>query len=154
MRSRHVSMALTLVGALAATLAGVAITGAASAQKKGGTAKMVTTKSGLKYQDTVVGKGATPKSGQAVTVNYTGWLDDHGKHGAKFDSSVDRHQAFTFTIGKHKVIAGWDEGVMSMHVGGKRTLIIPPALGYGERAIGPIPPNSTLIFDVELLAVK
>ncbi len=109
-----------------------------------------TTESGLKYIDHVVGTGASPKSGQTVTVHYTGTLTD----GSKFDSSVDRGQPFEFTIGIGRVIKGWDEGVMSMKVGGKRRLIIPPHLGYGSRNAGPIPPNSTLIFEVELLDVK
>jgi peptidylprolyl isomerase len=88
-------------------------------------------------------------------MNYTGWLYDNGKKGAKFDSSLDRSQPFSFPIGQHQVIAGWDEGVATMKVGGKRTLIIPPELGYGARgAGGVIPPNATLIFDVELLSVK
>jgi peptidylprolyl isomerase len=88
-------------------------------------------------------------------MNYTGWLYDNGTKGAEFDSSLDRSQPFSFPIGQHQVIAGWDEGVATMKVGGKRTLIIPPELGYGARgAGGVIPPNATLIFDVELLGVK
>ncbi|QQS49385.1 MAG: FKBP-type peptidyl-prolyl cis-trans isomerase [Acidobacteriota bacterium] len=109
-----------------------------------------TTESGLKYIDHVVGTGPSPQSGQTVTVHYTGTLTD----GSKFDSSLDRGQPFEFTIGIGRVIKGWDEGVMSMKVGGKRRLIIPPQLGYGSRNMGPIPPNSTLIFEVELLSVK
>jgi peptidylprolyl isomerase len=115
----------------------------------------VTTSSGLKIIDTKVGTGASPKSGQTAVVHYTGWLYENGTKGAKFDSSVDRGQPFEFPIGQHQVIAGWDEGVATMKVGGKRTLIIPPALGYGARgAGGVIPPNATLMFDVELLGVK
>jgi peptidylprolyl isomerase len=115
----------------------------------------VTTVSGLKIIDTKVGTGASPHTGQTVTVHYTGWLYENGKKGAKFDSSVDRGTPFEFPIGTHQVIAGWDEGVATMKVGGKRTLIIPPALGYGARgAGGVIPPNATLIFDVDLLGVK
>ena len=106
---------------------------------------------GLQYWDIKVGTGAVAKAGQKVSVHYTGWLTN----GKKFDSSVDRNEPFEFPIGQHKVIAGWDEGVATMKVGGKRTLIIPPDLGYGARgAGGVIPPNATLIFDVELLAVK
>ena len=107
--------------------------------------------SGLKYVDLVQGTGASPSPGQMVTVHYTGTLAD----GTKFDSSVDRAEPFVFQIGKGQVIRGWDEGVMSMNIGGKRKLIIPPDLGYGARgAGGVIPPNATLIFEVELLGVR
>jgi peptidylprolyl isomerase len=109
-----------------------------------------TTSSGLKYTDEVVGTGDSPRKGENVTVHYTGRLTD----GKKFDSSVDRGQPFAFTIGVGQVIRGWDEGVMSMKVGGKRRLVIPPDLGYGSRGAGSaIPPNAELIFDVELLKV-
>ena len=111
----------------------------------------VTTPSGLKYIDEVVGTGPSPQKDQQVTVHYVGTLED----GKKFDSSRDRNQPFTFTIGVGQVIKGWDEGVMSMKVGGKRKLIIPPDLGYGSRGAPPvIPPNATLTFEVELLSVK
>ena len=124
----------------------------AAAQTAG---KTMTTPSGLQIIDTAVGTGASPKPGQTCVMHYTGWLYEGGKKGKKFDSSVDRNEPFEFPIGQHKVIAGWDEGVATMKVGGKRTLIIPPALGYGARgAGGAIPPNATLMFDVELLAVK
>jgi peptidylprolyl isomerase len=117
--------------------------------------KTVTTPSGLKYSDNKVGTGATPKTGQTCVMHYTGWLYENGAKGKKFDSSVDRGQPFEFVLGKHQVIAGWDEGVATMKKGGKRTLIIPPELAYGARgAGGVIPPNATLIFDVELLDVK
>ena len=110
----------------------------------------VTTASGLSYTDIVKGTGAAPTSGNNVTVHYTGWLEN----GTKFDSSVDRGQPFVFRIGAGEVIPGWDEGVMSMKVGGKRKLVIPSQLGYGPAgAGGVIPPNATLIFDVELLSV-
>ena len=111
---------------------------------------------GLKYTDVKVGDGATAKAGNKVSVNYTGWLYDNGAKGKKFDSSLDRGQPFQFTLGAHQVIAGWDEGVAGMKVGGKRTLIIPPELGYGARGAGggAIPPNATLIFDVDLLQVQ
>jgi len=108
------------------------------------------TDSGLKYVDMKVGDGESPQAGQLVTVHYTGWLED----GTKFDSSVDKNRPFEFTIGAGGVIKGWDEGVMTMKVGGKRKLTIPPELGYGARGIGPIPPNSTLIFEVELLTIR
>lgn len=112
--------------------------------------KTVTTASGLKYVDVVVGKGASPSPGKSVKVHYTGTLEN----GKKFDSSVDRNEPFSFDIGVGQVIQGWDEGVMTMKVGGKRKLIIPSKLGYGSRgAGGVIPPNATLLFDVELLDV-
>ena len=112
----------------------------------------MTTASGLQIIDTNVGTGASPKPGQICVMHYTGWLYENGQKGKKFDSSVDRNEPFEFPIGQHRVIAGWDEGVATMKVGGKRTLIIPPALGYGARgAGGVIPPNATLMFDVELL---
>ena len=115
----------------------------------------MTTASGLQIIDNTVGTGASPKSGQTCVMHYTGWLYNDGKKGKKFDSSVDRNEPFEFTIGQGQVIKGWDEGVASMKVGGKRTLIIPAALGYGARGAGGlIPPNATLMFDVELLAVK
>jgi peptidylprolyl isomerase len=111
--------------------------------------------SGLKYKDEVVGTGPEPKTGQQVTVHYTGWLDQGGKPGKKFDSSRDRGQPFSFQIGAGQVIRGWDEGVATMKAGGRRTLVIPPELGYGARgAGGVIPPGATLIFDVELIGSK
>lgn len=108
------------------------------------------TDSGLKYEDLEEGEGAEARSGQRVTVHYTGWLTD----GSKFDSSLDRNQPFAFQLGKGQVIRGWDEGVEGMKVGGRRRLVIPPQLGYGARgAGGVIPPNATLVFEVELLEV-
>ncbi len=122
---------------------------AASAQDR------VTTASGLTYIDTAVGSGAAAKAGQNAVVHYTGWLYVDGEKGDKFDSSLDRGQPFTFPLGARRVIAGWDEGVAGMRPGGKRTLIIPPDLGYGARgAGGVIPPNATLLFEVELIEAR
>jgi len=137
----------------AAALLAAAVAPTASMAQAAGAA--VTTPSGLKIMDTKVGTGATPKPGQICVMHYTGWLYEGGTKGKKFDSSVDRGQPFEFPLGRRQVISGWDEGVATMKVGGKRTLIIPPELGYGARgAGGVIPPNATLIFDVELLDVK
>jgi peptidylprolyl isomerase len=144
-------LALAVATALTAVLAGGATT-TAMAQSAG---KIVTTPSGLQIADEKVGTGATPKAGQICVMHYTGWLYEGGAKTKKFDSSRDSGQPFEFPIGRQRVIAGWDEGVASMKVGGKRTLIIPPQLGYGARgAGGVIPPNATLIFEVELLDVK
>jgi peptidylprolyl isomerase len=141
--------------ALIATIlafAGLYSSSKASAQSGG---SLVTTASGLQIKDIKAGSGASPKPGQTCVMHYTGWLFVDGKKDKKFDSSVDRGQPFEFPIGQRRVIAGWDEGVASMKVGGKRELIIPPALGYGARgAGGVIPPNATLIFEVELLDLK
>ncbi|MEO8145366.1 MAG: FKBP-type peptidyl-prolyl cis-trans isomerase [Betaproteobacteria bacterium] len=113
-----------------------------------------TTASGLIINDTVVGTGDTAVAGKSVTVHYTGWLFYGGERGKKFDSSKDRGDPFDFPLGAGHVIKGWDEGVQGMKVGGSRTLTIPPNLGYGSQgAAGAIPPNATLIFDVELLEV-
>jgi peptidylprolyl isomerase len=118
-------------------------------------AKPVTTSSGLQIIDTKPGTGAAPRTGQTVVVHYTGWLYANGAKGKKFDSSVDRNEPLEFAVGTGRVIRGWDEGVGSMKVGGKRTLIIPPQLGYGASgAGGVIPPNATLMFDVELIGLK
>jgi len=121
----------------------------------GAPGKMTELANGLKYTDTNVGTGAEATKGHKVSVHYTGWLYNNGAKGAKFDSSLDRGQPFAFALGAQQVIRGWDEGVAGMKVGGKRTLIIPPELGYGARgAGGVIPPNATLMFDVELLGVQ
>ncbi len=115
---------------------------------------MITTPSGLQYEDTVAGTGEIAAAGQHVTVHYTGWLYNDGVKGAKFDSSKDRRDPFAFGLGAGMVIKGWDEGVQGMQVGGTRVLVIPPQLGYGARgAGGVIPPNATLMFEVELLGV-
>jgi peptidylprolyl isomerase len=111
----------------------------------------ITTTSGLKYYDIVTGTGDIPQAGQTVVVNYTGWLTD----GTQFDSSIDKGQPFNFVLGQGNVIPGWDEGVATMRVGGKRQLVIPSALGYGEQGAGNvIPPGATLIFEIELLEIK
>jgi peptidylprolyl isomerase len=141
---------------LSAILAGAAASLVSSksaiAQTQG---KPMTTSSGLQVIDGVAGTGASPKTGETCVMHYTGWLYENGQKGKKFDSSVDRGQPFEFPIGVGRVIKGWDEGVSTMKVGGKRTLIIPPELGYGARGAGGlIPPNATLIFDVELLSIK
>ena len=134
----------------AAVLAVVVAACAQSQAPLGGGGNEVTTASGLKYQDTKVGTGAEAKAGQTAVVHYTGWLTD----GKKFDSSKDRGQPFTFPLGGGRVIRGWDEGVQGMKVGGTRLLTIPASLGYGSRgAGGVIPPNATLLFEVELLKV-
>ena len=145
-RSLPIAVAMAMAGAV------LLMPLAAAAQTAG---KTMTTASGLQITDSIVGTGASPKRGQTCVMHYTGWLYEGGKKGKKFDSSVDRNEPFEFPIGQREVIAGWDEGVATMKVGGKRTLIIPPALGYGARgAAGAIPPNATLMFDVELLDVK
>jgi peptidylprolyl isomerase len=144
-------VALVLVTALT----GVFIVGASTAAMTQTVGRTVTTPSGLQITDTQIGTGATPQPGQTCVMHYTGWLYQNGAKGQKFDSSLDRGRPFAFPIGMQRVIPGWDEGVATMKVGGKRTLIIPPELGYGSRgAGGVIPPNATLIFEVELLDVK
>jgi peptidylprolyl isomerase len=152
-RSRLKTIAIMPAMALAlAAMTAVAAPTVASAQTKG---KIMTTSSGLQIIDTQEGTGPSPKPGQTCVMHYTGWLYENGQKGKEFDSSVDRNEPFEFPIGMKRVIAGWDEGVATMKVGGKRTLIIPPQLGYGARgAGGVIPPNATLMFDVELLGVK
>jgi peptidylprolyl isomerase len=144
---------LPRAGAFVAFALAVAVGMAAAAPA--GAQPVTTTSSGLGIIDTKVGTGPSPKPGQTVVVHYTGWLYEGGKKGKKFDSSLDRGEPFEFPLGQGQVIPGWDEGVATMKVGGKRTLIIPPSLGYGASgAGGVIPPNATLIFDVELLKVK
>ncbi|MBS0242999.1 MAG: FKBP-type peptidyl-prolyl cis-trans isomerase [Proteobacteria bacterium] len=141
------SAALAVAALIAATT-----TSSTTTHAQGATQTMP---SGLKITDTQVGTGDSPKPGQICVMHYTGWLYENGVKGQKFDSSVDRGRPFEFPIGTGRVIRGWDEGVATMKVGGKRTLIIPPDLGYGARgAGGVIPPNATLMFDVELLGVR
>ncbi len=129
-------------------------TAAPEAAKKSET-KMTKTPSGLQYEDVKVGTGASPQKGQTCVMHYTGWLWEDGAKGKKFDSSVDRGSPFSFPLGQGRVIKGWDEGVATMKVGGKRLLLIPADLAYGSRgAGGVIPPNATLLFEVELLEIK
>jgi peptidylprolyl isomerase len=116
---------------------------------------MTTTPSGLQYEDTTVGDGTTAVAGKTCVMHYTGWLWTDGKKGTKFDSSHDSGSPFSFALGKGQVIKGWDEGVAGIKIGGKRTLLIPPGLGYGARgAGGVIPGNATLLFEVELLELR
>lgn len=146
----NIARAAFLVALSLTTIGSITMSNDAFAQSK-----PVATPSGLQIIDTQVGSGPSPKPGQTAVVHYTGWLYAGGQKGQKFDSSVDRKEPFDFPVGAGRVIKGWDEGVATMKVGGKRTLIIPPELGYGARgAGGVIPPNATLIFDVELLGVK
>jgi FKBP-type peptidyl-prolyl cis-trans isomerase FkpA len=122
---------------------------------KKGESKMTKTPSGLQYEDIKEGTGPSPKTGQTAVVHYTGWLWVNGEKGKKFDSSVDRGTPFSFPVGQGRVIKGWDEGVATMKVGGKRMLLIPPQLGYGSRGAGAvIPANATLLFEVELIEIK
>jgi FKBP-type peptidyl-prolyl cis-trans isomerase len=146
-RNRQVRIiAIVIVLALAASAIAYLIT-----KRNGKTGTEVTTASGLKYVDLTEGTGPSPRTGQTLSVHYTGTL----QNGTKFDSSYDRGQPYEFRIGTGSVIKGWDEGLMGMKVGGKRKLIIPPNLGYGPRGSPPnIPGNSTLLFDVELMGVK
>ena len=139
---------------IGAALASVFLSLAAPATAAEGQAKMTELANGLQYTDTKVGTGAEATRGHKVSVHYTGWLYKDGQKGKQFDSSLDRGQPFVFSLGAHQVIEGWDQGVSGMKEGGKRTLIIPPELGYGARgAGGVIPANATLMFDVELLKV-
>ncbi len=144
------SVLFALAIALAGCTGGASDTGSAQVAANAATAAP-----GLEITDTKVGTGFTPKPGQTCIVHYTGWLYENGVKGKKFDSSVDRKKPFAFVLGEHKVIEGWERAVSTMKVGGKRTVIIPPALGYGSAGGGAaIPPNATLIFDVELLDVR
>lgn len=150
------AVSLLVVGLLTVLLAGCASTPAGSSSTTNtdqgeSDLETITTDSGLQYQDLVVGSGAAAKPGDIVSVHYTGWLED----GTKFDSSLDRNTPFEFQLGARQVIAGWDEGVAGMQVGGKRKLIIPAELGYGSRGAGNvIPANATILFEVELLEIK
>ena len=149
-RSNRRTQTIAVVAIAALAVAGVLFAGLFILRGGGSSAGEVTTASGLRYIDEVVGSGASPKPGQNVTVNYTGTLEN----GTKFDSSFDRGTPYTFRFGRDPVIQGWDEGLVSMKVGGKRRLIVPPQLGYGSEGRPGIPPNATLIFEVELLGVQ
>jgi FKBP-type peptidyl-prolyl cis-trans isomerase len=159
MKNRSINLCLSLTVALGSLLASGSETLAFPFHHKNSGDKLlmaqaptgtIKTPSGLQYTDEKVGSGASPRQGQTVSVHYTGWLTD----GKKFDSSLDRGQPFEFVLGQGQVIKGWDEGVASMKIGGKRKLIIPPDLGYGAKgAAGAIPPNATLVFEVQLLGV-
>ncbi len=149
----HVSPRILFAFAMAAAVVGC--TGASDT----GTAPMATNAStpaaGLQITDTKIGSGFTPKPGQTCIVHYTGWIYENGTKGKKFDSSVDRKTPFSFVLGEHKVIEGWERSVSTMKVGGKRMVIIPPSLAYGSAGGGAaIPPNATLLFEIELLDVK
>jgi peptidylprolyl isomerase len=146
-------------GALFAIVVGTALAGCTASTSDTGSAQVAANTpapdSGLQITDLKVGSGITPKPGQTVVVHYTGWVYVNGAKGTKFDSSVDRKTPFSFVLGEHRVIEGWERGVSTMKIGGKRTLIIPPALAYGSSGQGAnIPPNATLIFEVELLNVR
>ena len=151
MRNRKLQRALSALAILLAP----AMAGAEDAPKPA-IGQVMTTESGLQIVDTVIGTGATPHRGQTCVMNYTGWLYENGAKGRQFNSSADHGKPFEFALGRHEVIRGWDEGVATMQVGGKRTLIVPASLGYGAAGAGGgvIPPYAKLIFEVELLGVK
>lgn len=164
MKSAQISSAAVLIAASlmlagcktdAATPPAASSTGVKAMASGAGMEDMVKTASGLGYRDVKVGTGAVAQAGNSVSVHYTGWLQNpDGSAGTKFDSSRDSGKPFQFTLGAGNVIKGWDEGVQGMKVGGQRRLVIPAALGYGQRgAGGVIPPGATLLFDVELLGV-
>jgi peptidylprolyl isomerase len=147
-------VSVLLVGAAALAVSALPANADEKSEKKGDS-KMVRTPSGLQFEDVTVGTGASPKTGQTCLMHYTGWLWENEAKGRKFDSSVDRGKPYPFPLGMGKVIKGWDEGISTMKVGGKRNLLVPPSLGYGERGYpGAIPPNATLYFEVELVDVK
>ncbi len=141
--------------ALALAIATAGCTGGITGSSTQTATNAVTPAPAVQVTDVKAGTGIIPRPGQVCVVHYTGWLYENGVKGKKFDSSVDRKKPFSFVLGAHNVIEGWEQGVSTMHAGGKRTLIIPPALGYGAAGSGTsIPPNATLMFEVELLEVK
>ena len=147
-RSKVIAISLIAVLAVAAVIFALSLSGGLSGTPAAVVGKEITTPSGLKYIDEKIGEGNSPSIGKMVSVHYTGTLEN----GTKFDSSYDRKQPYSFPIGVHRVIPGWDEGLMTMKEGGKRKLIVPPDLGYGAQGFPPnIPPNATLIFEVELV---
>jgi len=157
---KHLLYSIVLFGVMACSLCGCKWLNSSSSEQQGGKTSMTTSAaklksdSGLEWEVLQEGSGTTPETGKTVTVHYTGWLNEAGEPGKKFDSSVDRGQKFSFRIGVGMVIAGWDEGVMGMKIGEKRRLYLPADLGYGSRGAGAsIPPNSALIFDVELFEI-
>jgi len=152
---KRVPWLLAAIAAIALAAPGASADEKGKAGDKEGQSKMQKSATGLQYEDVKVGTGAQPKAGQTCVMHYTGWLWENGAKGKKFDSSVDRGQPLEFPLGQGRVIKGWDEGIASMKVGGKRNLLIPPSLGYGARGYpGAIPPNATLFFEVELLGIK
>ncbi len=142
------------IAALALSVAVSACTGGGSSDTGSTQVASAATMPAIQVTDIKVGTGFSPRAGQTCIVHYTGWISENGAKGKKFDSSLDRKQPFSFVLGDHKVIEGWERGVATMKVGGKRSIIIPPALGYGSTGSASIPANSTLIFEVELLDVK
>lgn len=155
---RHLAAGMFMIAIIQFAFECAAATTGASTSTEQGSSKLDATQNNLQKTDVKQGTGAAAVAGKPVVVHYTGWLYDPSKpdsHGAKFDSSRDRNAPFSFVLGAGRVIKGWDDGVAGMKVGGQRTLVIPPQLGYGARgAGGVIPPNATLIFDVELLEVQ
>ena len=148
LRNQRIAIAIFLLAIIALVAFIVLRT---SSTQEPSTSDMTTTTSGLQYQDIEIGAGSIAETGDIVSVHYTGWLES----GKKFDSSLDRGDPFEFTIGAGEVIKGWEEGITGMKVGGKRRLVIPPDLSYGSSGVsGIIPPNATLIFEVELLTIE
>ena len=159
-KHKHLLYSIVLFGVMACSLCGCTWLNSSSSEQQGGVTAMsksatkLKSDSGLEWEVLQEGSGTTPETGKTVTVHYTGWLNEGGEPGKKFDSSVDRNQKFKFRIGVGMVIAGWDEGVMGMKIGEKRRLYLPADLGYGSRGAGAsIPPNAALIFDVELFEI-